>query len=130
MVWTAGPALGISLVLFFVLGRVADPDADISTDAAREALASAFNISALNLLPLALLVVLAVLKMPPFLSILGSALSAAVLAPFLQWDAVVAFVDDPSPAFLLASLVIASSNSGWSLCVRIGSGTAWVAPEI
>ena len=43
-----------------------------------------------------LLVVLAVLKMPPFLSILGSALFAAVLAPFLQWDAVVAFVDDPS----------------------------------
>ena len=39
MVWTAGPALAISLVLFFVLGRVADPDADISTDAAREALA-------------------------------------------------------------------------------------------
>lgn len=96
MVWTAGPALGISLVLFFWLGRVADPDADISTDAAREALASAFNISALNLLPLVLLVVLAALKMPPFLSILGSALSAAVLAPFLQWDAVVAFVDDPS----------------------------------
>ena len=96
MVWTAGPALGISLVLFFLLGRTADPDADISVDAAREALANAFNISVLNLLPLALLVVLAVLKMPPFLSILGSALSAAVLAPFLQWDAVVAFVNDPS----------------------------------
>ena len=43
-----------------------------------------------------LLVVLAVLRMPPFLSILGSAVFAAVLAPFLQWDAVVAFVDDPS----------------------------------
>ena len=96
MVWTAGPALGISLVLFFVLGRAADPDADISVDAARAALAGAFNISVLNLLPLLLLVVLAILKMPPFLSILGSALFAAVLAPFLQWDAVVAFVDDPS----------------------------------
>jgi NhaC family Na+:H+ antiporter len=35
------------------------------------------------------------MKMPPFLSILGSALFAAVLAPFLQWDAVVQFVDDP-----------------------------------
>jgi Na+:H+ antiporter, NhaC family len=96
MIWTAGPALGISLVIFFFLGRSADADAEVSTDQAREALASAFNISALNLLPLALLVVFAVLKMPPFLSILGSAVSAAVLAPFLQWDAVVAFVDDPS----------------------------------
>jgi len=96
MLWTAGPALAVSLVIFFVLGRVADPDADVSTDQARAALASAFDISALNLLPLLLLVVFAVLRMPPFLSILGSALFAAVLAPFLQWDAVVAFVDDPS----------------------------------
>src|SRR4051794_23697355 len=95
MVWTAGPALGISLVIFFFLGRSADPDAAVSTDEARAALGAAFNISWLNLLPLVLLVVFAVLKMPPFLSILGSAVSAAVLAPFLQWDAVVAFVDDP-----------------------------------
>ena len=95
MVWTAGPALGISLVAFFLLGRAADPDAEVSTDEAREALATAFNISALNLLPLLLLVVLAVMRMPPFLSILGSAVFAAVLAPFLQWDAVVAFVDEP-----------------------------------
>ncbi|HET6939524.1 MAG TPA: Na+/H+ antiporter NhaC family protein, partial [Nocardioides sp.] len=96
MVWTAGPALGISLVIFFFLGRAADTDAEISTDEAREALAAAFNISWLDLLPLALLIVFAMLRMPPFLSILGSAVSAAVLAPFLQWDAVVAFVDDPS----------------------------------
>jgi Na+:H+ antiporter, NhaC family len=82
--------------VFFFLGRAADPDAEVSTDRAREALASAFDISALNLLPLVLLVVMAVLRMPPFLSILGSAVFAAVLAPFLQWDAVVAFVDDPS----------------------------------
>jgi NhaC family Na+:H+ antiporter len=96
MVWTAGPALAVSLVLFLLLGRSADPDAGVSTDKARDALASAFNISALTLLPLLLLVVLAVLRMPPFLSILGSAVFAAVLAPVLQWDAVVAFVDDPT----------------------------------
>jgi NhaC family Na+:H+ antiporter len=96
MVWTAGPALGISLVAFFLLGRAADPDAEVSTDQAREALSSAFHISPLNLLPLVLLVVLAILHAPPFLSILGSAVCAAVLAPFLQWDAVVAFVDDPT----------------------------------
>src|SRR5436190_595200 len=42
MVWTAGPALGISLVLFFILGRAANPDASISTDKARAALGSAF----------------------------------------------------------------------------------------
>ena len=96
MFWTAGPALGISLVLFMVLGLNADPDAAISTDAARAALAAAFNISWVNLLPLVLLVVFAARRFPPFLSILGSALFAGILAPFTQWDAVKAFVDDPS----------------------------------
>ena len=38
MLWTAGPALAISLVAFLLLGRAADPDADVSTDAARAAL--------------------------------------------------------------------------------------------
>ena len=40
--------------------------------------------------------VFSILKFPPFLSILGSALFAGILAPFTQWDAVKAFVDDPS----------------------------------
>src|SRR4051812_39181125 len=95
MFWTAGPALGISLVIFFFLGLNADPDAAVSTDAARAALGDAFNISAWCLLPLVLLVIFGVLKFPPFLSILGASLFAGILAPFLQWDAVKAFVDDP-----------------------------------
>ena len=52
MFWTAGPALGISLVIFLVLGLNADPEAVLSTDVAREALATAFNIGFVNLLPL------------------------------------------------------------------------------
>ena len=96
MFWTAGPALGISLVIFLVLGLNAEPEAELSTDAARDALAAAFNISFVNLLPLLLLVVFAIFRFPPFLSILGSALFAGILAPFTQWEAVKAFVDDPS----------------------------------
>ena len=95
MFWTAGPALGISLVIFLVLGLSADAGAEISTDAAVDALESVFNITLLNLLPLALLVVFTVKKAPPFLAILGSALFAGILACFTQWDAVKAFVDDP-----------------------------------
>src|SRR3954453_23346901 len=44
MIWTAGPALGISLLIFVVIGLNADPTAEISTDKARAALAVAFNI--------------------------------------------------------------------------------------
>jgi Na+:H+ antiporter, NhaC family len=82
MFWTAGPALGISLVIFVILGLNAEPEGAVSTQAARDALANAFNISAINLLPLLLLVVFAIRKYPPFLAILGSALFAGILAPF------------------------------------------------
>ena len=95
MFWTAGPALALSLVLFFLLGRRAEPEGEISTAAAREVLGDAFHISVIALIPLLLLVAFAVLKVPPFLAILGSALAAGLLAPIIQPDAVRAFVADP-----------------------------------
>jgi NhaC family Na+:H+ antiporter len=95
MIWTAGPALGISLVIFLVLGLRATPHGAVSTDEARQILGDAFNIGAVNLLPLLLLIVFAVRKVPPFLAILGSALFAGVLACFTQWEQVKAFVGEP-----------------------------------
>jgi NhaC family Na+:H+ antiporter len=104
MFWTAGPAIGISLAIFLLLGLNAEPDAVISTDEARAVLGEVYNITPLCLLPLLVLVVFAVLKYPPFLSILGSALFAGILAPLLQWDAVKAFVDDPDLGPLATSV--------------------------
>ena len=95
MFWTAGPALGVSLILFLVLGLRAEPAGDANTDQALTVLRSVFDTSAINLLPLALLVVFTIRKVPPFLAILGSALFAGVLACFTQWPVVKAFVDDP-----------------------------------
>jgi NhaC family Na+:H+ antiporter len=94
MFWTAGPALGISCVLFLLLGLNAVPDADVSTEQAVEALESTFNISPVALLPLLLLVYFSVRKAPPFLAIVGSALFAGILACFTQWDLVKSFVGD------------------------------------
>jgi NhaC family Na+:H+ antiporter len=95
MSWTAGPALGISLIVFLILGFTADPSGASSTDAAQAALEEAYNISAVALLPLFLLVFFSIKRFPPFLSILASALFAGILACFTQWQAVLAFVDDP-----------------------------------
>ncbi|HEU5472358.1 MAG TPA: Na+/H+ antiporter NhaC family protein [Actinophytocola sp.] len=92
--WTAGPALGISLVLFLLIGLFAEPVAEVSTAAAQQALGQAFNISFINLLPLLLLVVFTLLRLPPFLAILGSALFAGILAAFTQPAAVRAFAED------------------------------------
>jgi Na+:H+ antiporter, NhaC family len=96
MFWTAGPALGISLIIFLVLGLTAEPVGGVSTQAALDTLEAEFNISVLNLLPLALLVVFTIRKVPPFLAILGSALFAGILACFTQWTVVKAFVGDPA----------------------------------
>ncbi|GIJ47913.1 sodium:proton antiporter [Virgisporangium aliadipatigenens] len=95
MIWTAGPAFGISLVAFLILGLRAEPNGAVPTDDAQRALASVFHISWVNLLPLALLAAFALLRVPPFLAILGSAVFAGVLAPFTQGPAVRAFVDEP-----------------------------------
>jgi Na+:H+ antiporter, NhaC family len=95
MFWTAGPALGISLVIFLVLGLSAEPEGGASTQAALDILEGEFNISMISLLPLALLVAFTLKKVPPFLAILGSALFAGILACFTQWDAVKASVAEP-----------------------------------
>jgi len=95
MFWTAGPALGISLAIFLIIGLTVDTSVDVSPDAAVDALEQAFHISVVNLLPLALLVLFTIRKVPPFLAILGAALFAGILACFTQWAAVKAFVDDP-----------------------------------
>jgi NhaC family Na+:H+ antiporter len=95
MWWTAGPALGISLVIFLLIGLNVEPSSAMSTDNAQKALETAFHISPWNWLPLLLLVFFSVRKLPPFLSILGSALFAGILALFTQPDAVKAFVGEP-----------------------------------
>ncbi len=115
MFWTSGPALGISLVIFLVLGLDATANAVVSTDEARAILASEFNITLLNLLPIVLLVVFTIRKVPPFLAILGSALFAGILACFTQWSNVKAFVDDPSlgPVGIAIKAIYASMANGY-----------------
>jgi NhaC family Na+:H+ antiporter len=115
MWWTAAPALGISLVIFLIIGLNAEPTGGTSTAGAQSALESAFHISAWNLLPLLLLVFFSVRKFPPFLSILGSALFAAILALFTQPDAVKAFVAEPGLGSVETGIraVFASMASGF-----------------
>ena len=95
MFWTAGPALGVSLVIFLILGLNAKTKGGVDPQAALDVLESTFNTSVLALLPLVLLVVFTLKKVPPFLAILGSSLFAGILACLIQWDSVKGFVDEP-----------------------------------
>ena len=96
MFWTAGPALGVSLVIFLVLGLTATPGGSVDVGAAQAALREVFTVSWVNLLPLVLLAACSFRKVPPFLAILGSAVFAGVLAVFTQPAAVGRFATGPA----------------------------------
>jgi NhaC family Na+:H+ antiporter len=96
MVWTSGPAVVIALGIFTILGFVTPASGPgFDPTVAQAALAEEFNITLINLLPLALLVVFSIRRFPPFLAIFISALFAGFLALFTQPEAVAAFVDRP-----------------------------------
>jgi len=94
--WTSIPAFIIAFALFLVIGWVRPPHTTaVATGIDLEALDQFFNISLLNLLPLALLVFLSIKKVPASLSLMMAALFAAVMAPFTQPEVVRNFVDQP-----------------------------------
>ena len=100
-IWTSVPAFIIAVIGFTLIGfldgqqrrrrRRSSPPNSASLD-------TLFWITPLNLIPLLLLVVLSLLKVPPSLAIMGAALLAGVMAAFLQPEAVLRFVDDPTLA--------------------------------
>jgi NhaC family Na+:H+ antiporter len=105
MLWTVGPSFAIAFLAYLVVGIVDDPASSaVGVDEARDVLATAFNISPLNLLPLVLLVVVTLRKVPPFLGIFGVAVFSGILACFTQRGAVEAFVDEPDQGVVLDSI--------------------------
>jgi Na+:H+ antiporter, NhaC family len=102
MLWTVVPSFVVAFLAYLVLGIVDNPASSaIGVDQARDVLAAAFNISPLNLLPLALLIAVTLYKIPPFLGIFGVAVFSGILACFTQPDAVAAFVDEPDQGVVL-----------------------------
>ncbi len=96
MIWTSGPAFIIACVVFAILGLRVTVAAGVDEASELSKLDQLFRITAWNLVPLVVLVILSVRKVPPSLAIMASALVAGVMALFLQRDAVLRFVNDPS----------------------------------
>lgn len=96
MVWTTGPSFTAALVLFALIGLGTDPQADSPALAQLMlTLDQSFNISALALLPLAVVFYMAYKKVPPLPTILFGALLGGVLAVILQPEGVLRFADSP-----------------------------------
>jgi len=103
MAWTTGPSFTIALFLFAIVGLGADSTADASAlDLLKTTLDANFNISAIALLPLAVVFYLAFKKAPPLPTILFGALFGGVLAVFLQPEGVLRMANSPELATGLA----------------------------
>lgn len=84
--WTSVPAFIIAFVLFFVIGLSTPRASGVDTAVELKELNQVFNITIWNLLPLVLLIVLSVRKVPAALALLAAALFAGALAIFTQPD--------------------------------------------
>jgi len=118
ILWTTVPAFVIALAAFVLLALTEDVGAvPGQKDAALNAVDAAFSISFVNLLPLIVLLVFCILRFPPFLSILSSALFAAALAGFTQPDLVHSLADDADLGIVLATVksMFISTATGFEL---------------
>jgi len=95
-IWTSVPAFLIAALVFGVLGVRATIAPGIDTGSELSQLDQLFWITPWNLTPLVVLVILSIRKVPAQLAITASALVAGIMAPFLQHDAVMRFVNDPA----------------------------------
>jgi NhaC family Na+:H+ antiporter len=94
--WTSIPAFLIAALFFGILGLRASIAPGIDTGSELSQLDKLFWITPWNLIPVIVLVVLSVRKVPAQLAITASALVAGIMAPFLQHEAVMRFVNDPA----------------------------------
>jgi NhaC family Na+:H+ antiporter len=103
MVWTTVPALVLALVLFAVLGdTMAAPGETSAVAAIQEALGTSFALGWYLLLPVLLVLVLVVRRVPALPALVAGTLAGALFAVAFQPDVVVAYAASPGLARPLA----------------------------
>lgn len=98
--WTSVPSLLISLLVFALLGRPADFDAT----RALAKMDSTVSVSLLSFLPLLLVFLFSILRLPPFVAIFAGALAGALVAVLNDPESVAAFAAAPDLPLGLALL--------------------------
>jgi NhaC family Na+:H+ antiporter len=108
MAWVSIPSFVIAVLAFLVIGLTKPVILGSQEGIANfsQTLDHAFNISPINLIPIALLLWLAVKKVPAFLAIMGVSLLACVFTLLFQYDALLVFAGDPSVMTVIKSFWI------------------------
>ncbi len=96
MVWTTTPSIILALLGYVALGMTMTPPQDTAqVDAIRTALLSTFAIGPHLLIPVALVVILVIRKMPAFPALLIGSLVGCVFAVVFQPQAVITYAGSP-----------------------------------
>jgi len=117
MAWTTGPSFGIALVLYALLGLGASSGGDVAAlESLKTTLNDNFQISAITLVPLAVVFFLAFKKVPPVPTILFGALLGGLFAVVMQPQVVVAFANSPelSPGLAMTKGVWLALADGYA----------------
>ncbi len=96
MVWTTAPSFAIAVLLFFVAGAIVgtpEGTGDVATVLA--ALEASFVIGPHLLIPVGLVLLLVIRRMPAFPALLIGALAGGLFAVLFQPDAVLRYAGDP-----------------------------------
>jgi Na+:H+ antiporter, NhaC family len=121
--WTSIPAFAIAVGVFTVLGIVRGPEVHdtVSTTIELASLGDIYRITPLNLLPLALLAILSIRKVPASLALTAAALFAGVLGAFLQPEVMQGFVaGDAGPVIESIKGIWRAMANGFSIDTGIG----------
>ncbi|MDP6198042.1 MAG: Na+/H+ antiporter NhaC family protein, partial [Porticoccaceae bacterium] len=90
MLWTTVPGFAITLILFFILGIGSGSNVVISEIVAlQEAMQQTFTINLFMLIPMILLLVMAVKKLPALSTLICGTVVGCLFAIVFQWDAVI-----------------------------------------
>ncbi|QHJ10347.1 Malate-2H(+)/Na(+)-lactate antiporter [Paraglaciecola mesophila] len=114
MLWTTVPSFVIALILFTIIGFSAEAqNTESNIEQMQTLLAQEFNISWVMLVPLAVLLTLAIKKMPAFPAVAIGALLGGVWAVIFQPDVIQGMLDDSQQSVLgVASVVWTSLFDG------------------
>lgn len=118
MIWTTGPSLLISLIIFLFMGFSGEVSENTEGLALiQSTLSSNFNITPLSFIPLIVVFIMAYKKMPAFPTILVGALLGGMLAVIIQPEVVKNFVNNESlhSSLVLLSGVWTALHSGFEI---------------
>ena len=96
MLWTAVPSVIVALIIFGFIGLREVPDVPLDLTEVLLIIESIYNIGALTLIPLLIVLIMSFRKISAFPTIMVGALVGGITAVILQPEIVTNFVSDPS----------------------------------